>query len=72
VGRIVAWMVTVTEPPLGRLPSQLTVLAGKSATAVPDVALAETRARVEGRVSTSSWPGLSAWAWLPALLSVIV
>ncbi len=69
---IVAWTVIVTEPPLGRLPSQVTVFVGASATAVPDVALAETRVRVEGSVSTNSWPGLLACVAFPVLARVMV
>jgi hypothetical protein len=68
----VASIVIVTVPPLGMLPSQLTLLPGTSATAVPEVAFADTSVRVAGSVSTSSWPGLSAWVAVPVFASVIV
>ncbi len=68
----VAWMVTVTEPWAGMLPSQVTVLVATVATAVPEVALALTSVSCEGSTSVSSWPGLSCWSKLLLLERTIV
>src|SRR5579872_297680 len=71
-GLTVAVMVIVTVPAAGIAPFQVTVLVPTVATAAPLVAAAETRARVGGRTSVNSFPGLSACAPLPLLVSVIV
>ena len=47
----VAWMVTVTEPPLAIEPFQTTVFVAGVAVAVPAVAVAETRVSDEGSTS---------------------
>ncbi len=72
VGLTLALIVIVTEPPLGRLPSQLTLLLARSAAAVPDVALTETKAKPGGRTSTNSGPELSPWISVPLLVSLMV
>jgi hypothetical protein len=65
-------MVIVTEAPAASEPFQVTVLVSTVATAVPEVAVAETRVRLAGRTSVSSSPGLSPWVLGPELVSTIV
>src|SRR5690349_12442390 len=56
-------MVIVTVPRAGMLPFQVTVFVAIVATALPELAVAETRCSCDGRTSVSS---------LPLLASVIV
>jgi len=65
-------MVTVTEPPAGIDPFQVTVSFGRSAKANPEVAEAPTRVSPAGSTSTNSSPGLSACAAGPELASTTV
>ena len=71
-GRMVAVMVIVTVPPAGIVAFQVTVLVAVVATAVPELAEAETSERVEGSTSSNSFPGLSACVPVPPLASVTV
>ena len=69
---MVAVMAIVTEPPFARLPFQVTVRVPTFATAVPLEALALTRARVDGRMSMNSLPGLFSCVNGPPLESTTV
>lgn len=71
-GSIVAVMVIVTVPRAGMLPFQVTVFVAIVATALPELAVAETRCSCDGRTSVSSLPLLSACVAGPLLDSVIV
>ena len=65
----VAWMVIVTAPLPGIPPFQVTVLVATVATAVPLVAVADTRVSCEGSTSVNSSPGLSSCALAAPLVS---
>jgi hypothetical protein len=70
--RTIAWMVMVTELPPGMEPFQVTVFVAVVATAVPLLAVAETRVSDDGSTSMSSSPGLSCCAIEPLFESTIV
>ena len=70
---IVAVIVIVAVPPSGASePFQVTVFVPTVATAVPDVAFAETSVTPAGRTSVYSFPGLSACPIVPAFVRVTV
>ena len=72
VGSIVALMVIVTDAPAASDPFQVTVLVPTFATAVPLVAVAETRSSVAGSTSINSSVGLFCCVDGPAFVTTIV